>query len=57
MAKVKPYQPSSEGLKARVRSAAKKVISNPTSPTDPQGSYTGNPLEKGEIPIQDADDL
>ncbi len=25
--------------------------------TDPQGSYTGRPLEKGEIPVQDADDL
>lgn len=25
--------------------------------TDPQGSYTGRPLEKEEIPVQDADDL
>ncbi len=25
--------------------------------TDPQGSYTGNPLEKEELPVQDADDL
>jgi len=25
--------------------------------TDPFGSYTGNPLEKGEQPVQDADDL
>lgn len=24
---------------------------------DPNGSYTGVPLEKGEIPVQDADDL
>ena len=25
--------------------------------TDPFGSYTGNPIDKNEKPIQDADDL
>lgn len=25
--------------------------------TDPQGSYTGRPLEKEEVPVQDVDDL
>lgn len=25
--------------------------------TDPQGCYTGKPLEKLETPVQDADDL
>lgn len=25
--------------------------------TDPQGSYTGQPLDPGEKPVQDADDL
>ncbi len=25
--------------------------------TDPNGSYTGRPIDKGEKPIQDADDL
>ncbi len=25
--------------------------------TDPQGSYTGRPLEKEELPVQDVDDL
>ncbi len=25
--------------------------------TDPQGSYTGRPIEKYEMPVQDADDL
>lgn len=25
--------------------------------TDPLGSYTGNPVDKGEKPVQDADDL
>ncbi len=30
-----------------------------TSPiiTDPQGCYTGRPIEKRETPVQDADDL
>ncbi len=27
------------------------------SPADPQGSYTGRPVEPGETPVQDADDL
>ena len=26
-------------------------------PTDPLGSYTGNPLDREELPVQDADDL
>lgn len=25
--------------------------------TDPQGCYTGRPIEKSETPVQDADDL
>ncbi len=25
--------------------------------TDPQGSYTGRPKDREEIPVQDADDL
>lgn len=25
--------------------------------TDPQGSYTGNPQEPYEVPVQDVDDL
>lgn len=29
----------------------KKII------TDPNGSYNGRPLDKDEIPVQDADDL
>lgn len=27
------------------------------SKEDPQGSYTGLPVEEGEVPVQDADDL
>ena len=29
----------------------------PPSPMDPQGSYTGQPLDPMEKPVQDADDL
>ena len=32
-------------------------IKNPPSQNDPMGSYTGVPLDEGEIPTQDADDL
>ena len=47
----------SENLVARVSKAAEKVIAVPPSRSDPQGSYTGRPVETGEIPVQDADDL
>ncbi len=57
MAKVKPFQPAPEGVKSRVKATAKKVTDIPPSPTDPQGSYTGKPMEMGEKPVQDADDL
>jgi hypothetical protein len=32
-------------------------IANLYSPLDLNGSYTGTPKEKGELPMQDADDL
>ena len=37
----------------------KKALSvyNEPSNTDVNGSYTGNPKTKGELPVQDADDL
>ncbi len=47
----------SESLIARVSRAAEKVIAVPPNRSDPQGSYTGRPVEIGEIPTQDADDL
>ncbi len=50
-------QAVSEGLISRVSRAAEKVIAVPPSRSDPQGSYTGRPVEMGEIPVQDADDL
>lgn len=33
------------------------IVNIPPSKTDPQGSYTGNPLDENERPVQDADDL
>ncbi len=33
------------------------IIHPKPSKEDPQGSYTGLPVEEGEIPTQDADDL
>ena len=33
------------------------IVNAPPSDTDPQGSYTGNPLNENEVPVQDADDL
>lgn len=34
-----------------------EMINSLPSPTDPNGSYTGNPLDENEVPVQDADDL
>ncbi len=36
-----------------------RAAPNPARPiiTDPQGSYTGRPLQTEETPVQDADDL
>lgn len=36
---------------------AKEIANQPSSPTDPDGSYTGKPVDRNEKPIQDADDL
>ena len=33
------------------------TYSDPLIETDPQGSYTGNPVDVNEEPVQDADDL
>ena len=37
----------------------KEKLAKKVSPiiTDPQGCYTGKPLETYEVPVQDADDL
>ncbi|RGX53452.1 MULTISPECIES: hypothetical protein [Anaerotruncus] len=43
--------------KNRVSRVVSQMISTPPSHTDPNGSYTGKPLNYGEVPVQDADDL
>ena len=41
-----------------IRSAAvRAIVEQAASKTDPMGSYTGRPLEDGETPVQDADDV
>lgn len=37
--------------------AVRAIIDRPPSHTDPNGSYTGKPVCRDEIPQQDADDL
>lgn len=41
----------------RINEKTRQIIAGNVSRTDPDGSYTGVPLEPGEIPVQDADDL
>ncbi|MEG0571321.1 MAG: hypothetical protein RR497_06725 [Oscillospiraceae bacterium] len=42
-----------------VQNSAKvtQIVNQAPSKTDPNGSYTGIPLDKNEQPVQDADDL
>lgn len=39
------------------KNPVKKIVAQPPSDTDPNGSYTGKPLEEAEVPVQDVDDL
>jgi hypothetical protein len=59
-----PYN-NSEDSKYNFKKKKRKVYLNiidgisydGKSQTDPLGMYTGVPMEDGEIPVQDADDL
>lgn len=44
-------------IKEKAEAVAKAYLSSEMLQTDPQGSYTGKPLDKYEKPVQDADDL
>lgn len=44
-------------MKIRKPKTVKKYRSSCRILTDPNGSYTGCPAQRGEIPVQDADDL
>lgn len=37
--------------------AVNRIVNQLPSDCDPNGSYTGRPLNENEIPVQDADDL
>lgn len=43
--------------KQRVKQVVEMMVASAPSDTDPNGSYTGKPAVKGEVPVQDADDL
>ena len=48
---------SKQKKKDRPMEKALDLINLSAVPTDPQGSYTGQPLDPMEKPVQDADDL
>ena len=61
-----PYASVGEGLAPsalRKSKKAEKGLASPTSSkpdsiiTDPNGSYTGTPIDPTEVPVQDVDDL
>lgn len=41
----------------RIQSIVQQIVQQLPSSTDPQGSWTGRPMEEYELPVQDADDL
>lgn len=43
--------------KKKIRPLPDVPVPKSTNQTDPQGSYTGRPVELWELPVQDADDL
>lgn len=44
--------------KARIQnSTVRAMLEIPPSETDPNGSYTGKPIDENALPQQDADDL
>lgn len=44
-------------LHKKVMAKPLEIVSLKNSQTDPQGSYTGIPLNPYDTPVQDADDL
>ena len=43
--------------KPQKNETVRKIVNEPPSTTDPQGSWTGKPTEAWETPVQDADNL
>ena len=52
-----PVEELSGRDKVRVSRLVEHMIAIPPSRTDPNGSYTARPMNKYEVPVQDADDL
>lgn len=42
---------------AKTQEVIDAYVSPKMKRSDPQGSYTGKPVDKYEVPVQDADDL
>lgn len=59
VAPISPISPmqASAAVKARVGRLVEHMIAIPPSRDDPNGSYTGRPMVRGEKPVQDVDDL
>ena len=39
------------------KDAVEAIVNEGPSFTDPQGSWTGKPMDERDVPVQDADDL
>ncbi len=48
---------SDKGLSPKVKSVVKSFVESDSFKVDPNGSWTGNPADKKEKPVQDVDDL
>ena len=51
------YRTRKEHVTLRIVDNINLPILDPSIETDPLGSYTGKPLDRDEVPVQDADDL
>ncbi len=55
---MKKNQIPSQTAALKIRNAVvRAIVRQKPSKTDPNGSYTGRPLDETERPVQDADDL
>ena len=53
-----PKEHKNKSKTDKVMEKPRRMIAEVTAPkTDPNGSYTGAPVNKNETPVQDADDL
>ena len=55
--KIRSYDYRGERTAKNISEKVEDIISMANYDTDPFGSYTGIPVQKNEVPVQDADDL